>query len=52
MATHPTTTTHRAMTEEQRLEIGLTPGWVRLSLGLESPADIERDVLRALEGNQ
>ncbi len=34
MATHPTTTTHRSMTEEQRLEIGLTPGWVRLSVGL------------------
>jgi O-succinylhomoserine sulfhydrylase len=51
MATHPTTTTHRAMTEEQRLEIGLTPGWVRLSLGLESPRDLERDIIGALEGN-
>ena len=36
MATHPTTTTHRSMTEEQRLEIGLTQGWVRLSVGLEA----------------
>jgi O-succinylhomoserine sulfhydrylase len=48
MATHPTTTTHRSMTEEQRLEIGLTPGWVRLSVGLESPADLWRDLERAL----
>ncbi len=50
MATHPTTTTHRAMTEQQRLEIGLTPGWVRLSVGLESPADLARDIARALDG--
>ncbi|MDQ2859497.1 MAG: O-succinylhomoserine sulfhydrylase [Pseudomonadota bacterium] len=49
MATHPTTTTHRAMTEEQRLEIGLTPGWVRLSVGLESPVDLARDIERALD---
>jgi O-succinylhomoserine sulfhydrylase len=51
MATHPCTTTHRAMTEEQRLEIGLTPGWVRVSVGLEGPEDLARDVQRALDGN-
>jgi O-succinylhomoserine sulfhydrylase len=50
MATHPTTTTHRAMTEAQRLEIGLTAGWVRVSVGLESPADLARDIERALDG--
>ena len=49
MATHPTTTTHRSMTEEQRLEIGLTPGWVRLSVGLEGAGDLARDVERALD---
>lgn len=49
MATHPTTTTHRSMTEEQRLEIGLTPGWVRLSVGLEGAGDLARDLLRALD---
>jgi O-succinylhomoserine sulfhydrylase len=48
MATHPTTTTHRAMTEEQRLEIGLTPGWVRVSIGLEGERDLARDIDRAL----
>jgi O-succinylhomoserine sulfhydrylase len=48
MATHPTTTTHRAMTEEQRLEIGLTPGWVRLSVGLEGAGDLARDLEQAL----
>ncbi|HEY5107227.1 MAG TPA: O-succinylhomoserine sulfhydrylase [Caulobacteraceae bacterium] len=49
MATHPSTTTHRAMTEEQRLEIGLTPGWVRLSIGLEGEIDLARDIDRALD---
>jgi len=49
MVTHPSTTTHRAMTEEQRLEIGLTAGWVRLSVGLEAPADLANDIGRALE---
>ncbi len=49
MATHPPTTTHRSMTEEQRLEIGLTAGWVRLSVGLEGASDLARDVMRALD---
>ena len=49
MATHPTTTTHRAMTEEQRLEIGLTAGWVRLSVGLEGAGDLARDIEQALD---
>lgn len=50
MATHPSTTTHRSMGEEQRLEIGLTDGWVRLSVGLEGEADLARDIGRALDG--
>ncbi|MGH6958492.1 MAG: O-succinylhomoserine sulfhydrylase [Caulobacteraceae bacterium] len=50
MATHPSTTTHRSMTEEQRLEIGLTEGWVRLSVGLEGARDLARDIERALDG--
>jgi len=49
MATHPTTTTHRSMTEEQRQEIGLTEGWVRLSVGLEGAGDLSRDLGRALD---
>jgi O-succinylhomoserine sulfhydrylase len=49
MATHPTTTTHRPLTEAQRLEIGLTPGWVRLSVGLEGLEDLARDLERALD---
>ncbi len=49
MATHPTTTTHRSMTEEQRREVGVTPGWVRLSTGLEGAQDLARDIERALD---
>jgi O-succinylhomoserine sulfhydrylase len=49
MATHPSSTTHRAMPEEQRLEIGLTEGWVRLSTGLEGARDLGRDLERALD---
>ena len=49
MATHPTTTTHRSMTEEQRLEIGLTAGWVRLNVGLEGAGDLGRDIEAALD---
>jgi len=49
MATHPCTTTHRSMPEAERLEIGLTEGWVRMSVGLEGPGDLVRDVSRALD---
>ncbi|HEY3696142.1 O-succinylhomoserine sulfhydrylase [Phenylobacterium sp.] len=49
MATHPSTTTHRSMPEEERLKIGLTPGWVRMSVGLEGARDLTRDVSRALD---
>lgn len=49
MATHPSTTTHRSMPEAERLSIGLTEGWVRMSVGLEGAGDLVRDVERALD---
>jgi O-succinylhomoserine sulfhydrylase len=49
LATHPTTTTHRSMTEEERLAVGVTPGCVRLSVGLEGLKDLSRDISRALD---
>jgi O-succinylhomoserine sulfhydrylase len=49
MATHPCTTTHRSMSESERLEIGLTEGWVRMSVGLEDAGDLADDVLQALD---
>lgn len=49
LATHPETTTHRRLTPEARAGLGIHPGVVRLSVGLEHPADLEDDLLRALE---
>ena len=49
MATHPATTTHRSMTPEQRAEVGVTEGCVRLSVGLEGVGDLTRDIQRALD---
>ena len=49
MATHPSTTTHRSTPEEERLAIGLTAGWIRMSVGLEGPGDLIRDVSRAID---
>lgn len=47
--THPSTTTHQRLTEEQRLRMGITPGLVRLSVGLEHRDDLLKDIHRALE---
>jgi O-succinylhomoserine sulfhydrylase len=48
LITHPATTTHRSLSDEERLRAGITPGLIRLSLGLETAADLERDVARGL----
>jgi O-succinylhomoserine sulfhydrylase len=49
LATHPSTTTNRSVSEEERLAIGLTAGCVRLSVGLEGLEDLWRDIGRALD---
>jgi O-succinylhomoserine sulfhydrylase len=49
LATHPVTTTHRAVAAEDRVAAGITEGLVRLSVGLESVADLGRDLARALD---
>jgi O-succinylhomoserine sulfhydrylase len=49
LITHPGTTTHARFTEEVRLESGITPGLLRLSIGLESPDDLIRDLEFALD---
>jgi O-succinylhomoserine sulfhydrylase len=49
LATHPETTTHRRLKPEDRLRIGVTPGALRLSVGLEDAADIAEDALQALD---
>jgi len=49
LITHPRTTTHARLTEDVRLEIGVTPGLLRLSVGLESPDDLIADLLYGLD---
>lgn len=47
--THPATTTHSRLTEEQRDALGISPGLVRLSVGLEDADDLIADIRQALE---
>lgn len=49
IASHPASTTHSKLTEAERAAVGITPGLVRLSVGLEHPDDILADILQALE---
>lgn len=44
---HPASTTHRQLTDEQLAESGITPGIVRLSVGIENPEDIIDDLAQA-----
>jgi O-succinylhomoserine sulfhydrylase len=48
IATHPASTTHSKLTEEERQSVGITPGLVRISVGLEHIDDIYEDVEQAL----
>ncbi len=49
LITHPGTTTHQRFTEEVRLESGITPGLLRLSVGLENVDDLIADLSYALD---
>ena len=49
LITHPRTTTHARLTEEVRLETGVTPGLLRLSVGLEDPDDLIADLMYGLD---
>ena len=48
IASHPASTTHSKLSEEERAAVGITPGLIRLSVGLEHPEDILEDILQAL----
>ena len=48
IATHPASTTHSKLNEEERRAAGITPGLVRISAGLESIEDIIADIAQAL----
>ncbi len=47
--THPDTTTHWRLTPGEKQQCGITPGLVRLSVGLEDPRDLLHDLRQALE---
>lgn len=49
IASHPASTTHAKLTEEERLAVGITPGLIRISVGLEYVDDIVADIIQALE---
>lgn len=49
IATHPASTTHAKLSEDERRAVGITPGLIRLSVGLEDAEDVIEDVLGALE---
>ncbi len=47
--THPASTTHSKLTEEERRAVGISPGMVRISVGLEHVDDIHADIVQALD---
>ena len=49
IASHPASTTHGKLTEDERLKVNITPGLIRISVGLEYAEDILNDILQALE---
>ena len=49
IATHPATTTHQRLPADQKAALGITPGLVRLSVGLEDADDLTADLRRALD---
>ena len=49
IATHPATTTHQRLPDDQKAALGITPGLVRFSVGLEDTGDLIADMLQALD---
>jgi O-succinylhomoserine sulfhydrylase len=49
LVTHPATTTHQRLTPEQRSDLGISDGLVRVSIGLEDASDLIADILTALD---
>jgi len=48
IATHPATTTHQRLPQDQKDLLGISDGLIRLSVGLEDPQDLIADVMQAL----
>jgi O-succinylhomoserine sulfhydrylase len=49
IASHPASTTHAKLSEEERLAVNITPGLIRISAGLEHVNDILADIMQSLE---
>lgn len=49
IASHPASTTHSKLSDEERSKVGITPGLIRVSVGLEYAGDIIDDIKQALE---
>ena len=49
IATHPATTTHQRLPDDQKTALGITPGLIRLSVGLEDTADLIEDLRQGLD---
>lgn len=49
LACHPASTTHRTLTDEERDDISLDDSWIRISIGLEDPIDLQADLNNALD---
>ncbi len=49
IASHPASTTHSKLSAEEKAAVGITPGLVRVSVGLENIDDIVADIMQALE---
>lgn len=52
IATHPSSTTHSKLTDEERAQIGIFPGSIRVSVGLEDVSDIIGDLTKALDSSK
>ena len=49
---HPASTTHQQLTAEEQAATGVTPDYVRLSIGIEDVEDIKADIDQALKASQ
>jgi O-succinylhomoserine sulfhydrylase len=52
IATHPASTTHSKLTDQERAAVGITPGLIRVSVGLENVQDIIQDIEQAISNSK
>jgi O-succinylhomoserine sulfhydrylase len=52
IATHPASTTHSKLSEEERAAVGITPGLIRVSVGLEEMQDVINDIQQAIAASR